>query len=121
MGPSLAFFKPSANLRASTSSFDFSASTEARNLASTASVCARRRRAVSSKSTEEGGRGGGTWESTAPCSRSILSLARQQGHSTSKVSAEFFAMLYFTPICERWRKPVVGPFRSWPLVSALEP
>src|ERR1700735_1207185 len=87
MGPSLAFFRLSANLRARTSSFDFSASTEARNFASTASVCARKRPAVSSRSTEDGGLGGGTCESTAPSSRSTLSLARQQGQSTSKVPA----------------------------------
>src|ERR1700733_2306038 len=95
MGPSLAFFSPSANLRASTSSFDFSASTDARNFASTASVCARRRRAVSSRSTEDGGRGGGTWESTAPSSRSTLSLARQHGPSTSKVPAGCLAITAF--------------------------
>src|SRR5580700_2100304 len=95
MGPSLAFFNPSANLRASTSSFDFSASTDARNFASTASVCSRKRRAVSSRSTDDGGLGGGMWESTAPSSRSTLSLARQHGQSTSKVPAGCLAITAF--------------------------
>jgi hypothetical protein len=51
MGLSLAFFKPSANFLAGTSSFVFSASTEARNFASTASTCSRNSFPVSSRST----------------------------------------------------------------------
>src|SRR5271155_2943244 len=92
MGASLAFFRPSANLRARTSSFVFSASTEARNFASTASACLRSRSAVSPRSIEGGGLGGGTWERTTPISRSMVSLAWQQGQGTSNVSSGFFAM-----------------------------
>ena len=90
MGPSFAFFRPSANFRASRSSLVFSASTDARNLASTASTCFCNRLAVLSKSTEDGGLGGATWERTAPISPSIVSLAWQHGQLTSKVPADRF-------------------------------
>jgi len=92
MGASLAFFRPSANLRARTSSFVLSASMDARNFASTESVCSRSRRAVSSKSIE-GARSGGVCARTTPSVRSMVSLDSQHGQSTSKVSeAGFFAM-----------------------------
>src|SRR5271155_2620052 len=95
MGPSFAFLRPSANFRASTSSFVFSASTDARNFASTASSWARNSRAVSSRSTEGGGFGGGTCESTTPSWRSSVSFAWQHGQATSNIPAEFFDMRPF--------------------------
>src|ERR1700726_5130711 len=95
MGPSFPFLRFSANLRARTSSFVFSASTEARNFASTASFCWRSKRAVSSRSTDDGGLGGGTCESTTPRSRSSVNLARQHGHSVSKVSIGLFDIALF--------------------------
>src|SRR6185437_3704792 len=94
IGASLAFFRPSANLRASTSSFVFSASTVARNFASTASVCFLRRCAVSSRSMD-GGLTGATCASTAPSSRSTVIFAPQQGQSISNTSCRRFPMSIF--------------------------
>src|ERR1700726_2493693 len=108
MGPSFAFLRFSANLRARTSSFVFSASTEARNFASTASFCWRSKRAVSSRSTDDGGLGGGTCESTTPRSRSSVNLARQHGHSVSKVSIGFFHIALFYPNLEWGEQPLRG-------------
>jgi CheY-like chemotaxis protein len=92
MGVSFACFRPSANFLASTSSLALSASTEARNFASTASSCARKTLEGSLRFTEEGARGGGACDRTTPISLSRMSLARQQGHSTAKVPEGFFAI-----------------------------
>jgi len=120
-GASLAFLRPSANFRARTSSFIFSASTEARNFASTASVCSRSSRAVSSRSME-GAFAGGTCDNTTPSERSIVSFAWQHGQSASNVSVGFFPMpVFYANFCParepspkpraRRDRPVTGLFQ----------
>ena len=77
-------------------------------------------RAVSSRSTDEGGLGGGTCESTTPSSRSTVSFAVQQGQLTSNVSIGFFAMPPFYAILgsarqrqgDRVRRRLNGHFRA---------
>src|SRR6202050_1087040 len=93
-GASLAFFRFSANFRARTSSLFRSASTEARNFASTESSCSRRRRALSSRSID-GGRTGAVCDKTTPSARSTINFALQHGQSTSNVSDECLAMRVF--------------------------
>src|ERR1700683_2574265 len=93
-GASLAFFRFSANFRARTSSLFRSASTEARNFASTESSCSRRSRAVSSRSID-GGRTGAVCDKTTPSARSTINFALQHGQSTSNVSDECLAMRVF--------------------------
>src|SRR3984957_1911498 len=93
-GASLAFFRFSANFRARTSSLFRSASTEARNFASTESSCSRSSRAVSSRSID-GGRTGAVCDKTTPSARSTINFALQHGQSTSKVSDECLAMRVF--------------------------
>src|SRR6202034_1294303 len=93
-GASLAFFKFSANFRARMSSLFRSASTDARNFASTESSCSRSSRAVSSRSID-GGRTGAVCDKITPSARSTINFALQHGQSTSNVSDECLAMRVF--------------------------
>ena len=102
MGASLAFFRPSANLRARTSSFVLSASTDARNFASTESVCSRSRRAVSSRSIDGGALTEATCERTTPSVAvdGQLRVAARAVDFESTCQLGFFAM---ARILRQWR------------------
>src|ERR1700723_2757825 len=91
-GASLALRSASANFFSNRSSLFFSASTDCLKIDSLRSSCARMAYAAVSRSSNIRLRGAGVWLTTSPVAASILSMAPQSGHATSKICSFVFAI-----------------------------